>query len=406
MNDAIGYPLKCGTLVTEPSYVFKKPSIGGDFFKLVVNPIIRTISSSSSSFIAQNDVVLVQTSGSTTITDYQTTIQQLIPGTYDISISTSNSGVILAPSVEQIASGVSAGVANLTAIASDNSFSSISVIVSGVTGTVNTSFSDYATDSLAKEVTDAVDSRIAGLNAETSKPIFSTQNHTTPSYIRNSGCWVNDLDLTSISPWNSTEGPNRAGVLISPRHIIFAAHYQINNGSTVRFVDNNNNIVTRTMVTKLTHPEYIPYYPDLTVGLLDSDVPNSIGFVKILPQDWNKYLPSLSVLYRLPCLVLDQEEKALISELAGLNTFAGFRLPELNSARYVFSEPIILGDSGNPAFLIIDDQLVIITVWTYGGAGLGTSILYHRDAINTMMATLGGGYSLTEIDLSEFTDYS
>lgn len=406
MNNAVGIPLNCGTLVSEPTYTFKKPSIGGSLFELVVSPIIRTISSSSSVAITQNDIVLVQTSGSTTITDYQVSVQQLIPGSYDISIYSNNSGVILGSNGGSIASGVSAGSAALVAISSDNFFSSANVIVSGIVGTVNTNFSSYATSSLAKEVNDAVDNRISGLNASTAKPIFSTQNHNTPSYIRNSGCWVNDLNLTSISPWNSTEGPNRAGVLISPRHIIFAAHYQINNGSTIRFVDNNNNIVTRTMVNKLTHPNYTPYYPDLTVGVLDSDVPNTISFVKILPQNWNDYLPSLSVIHRLPCFVLDQEEKALISELAGLSTVAGFRVPEFSSTRYAFSETIITGDSGNPAFLIIDDELVIITVWTFGGAGGGTSILFHKDAINTMMSTLGGGYSLTEIDLSGFTDYS
>jgi hypothetical protein len=141
------------------------------------------------------------------------------------------------------------------------------------------------------------------------------------------------------------------------------------------------------------------------VGVLDSDVPNTISFVKILPQNWNDYLPSLFSLYRLPCLVLDQEEKALISELSSLSTTANFSAPN-NSTRLAFFESIITGDSGNPAFLIIDDELVIITVWTFGGAGGGTSILFHKDAINTMMTTLGGGYSLTEIDLSEFTDYS
>lgn len=405
MNDAIGIPLNCGTFDSIPSYTFKKPSVGGDFFRLSANPIIRTLSAASSGIIAQDDLVLVQSSGATTITDYQVIIQQLIPETYNISTYSNNSGVILGPDNLSIASGISSGTASLIAISSDGSFSSVNVVVSGVVGTSSTNFSDYATNSLAKEVSDAVDNRITGLNPSVSKSIFSTQNHNTPSYIRNTNCWANNLDLTSISPWNSTEGGNRAGVLISPRHIIFAAHYQINNGSTIRFIDNNNNIVTRTMVNKLTHPEYRPYYPDITIGLLDSDVPSTISFVKILPQNWSNYLPSLSSIYRVPCLVLDQEEKALVGELHVLGTAASFLTP-INSSRLSFFESIVLGDSGNPAFLIIDDELVIITVWTYGGAGAGTSILYHKDAINTMMATLGGGYSLTEIDLSGFTDYS
>jgi len=405
MNNAAGIPLNCGTLNSEATYIFKKPSIGGDFFRLNAIPITRTISAAISGIITQDDVELVQASGATTITDYQTSVEQLIPGTYETTIYSQNSGVILGPSEFGIASGIASGSTSLVAISSDDSFSSVNVVVSGVTGQTSLTFDGYIAGSLSKEVSDAVDTRINGLNATTAKPIYSTQNHDTSTYVRNTGCWVADLDLTSISPWNSTEGKNRAGVLISPRHILFAAHYQINNGSTIRFVDNNNNVVTRTMVNKLTHPDYTPYYPDITVGLLDSDVPASISFVKILPQNWNNYLPSLSSIYTLPCLVLDQEEKALISELYYLDSSAYFLTPT-QSARFAFYEKIISGDSGNPAFLIIDDELVIITVWTFGGAGGGTSTLYQKDAINTMMATLGGGYSLTEIDLSGFTDFS
>ncbi|MEX0598955.1 MAG: hypothetical protein WD512_20895, partial [Candidatus Paceibacterota bacterium] len=387
------------------SYTFKKSTIGGDFFILNADPFVRTISSTSSGVINQNDLQLVQSSGATTITDYAVSIQPLIPGTYNTTIYSNNSGVILAPNEFGIASGIASGSTSLVATSSEDSFSTIKVVVSGVTGAVSITFNDYAANSLAKEVSDAVDTRINGLNATTAKPIYTTQNHTTPTYVRNTNCWVADLDLTSISPWNSTEGTNRAGVLISPRHILFAAHYQINNGSTVRFIDSDNNIVTRTMINKLTHPNYAPYYPDITIGILDSDVPSSISFVKILPQNWSDYLPSLSSTYRLSCLVLDQEEKALISDLYSLDTYARFLTP-VDPTRLGFFESIILGDSGNPAFLIIDDELVIITVWTFGGAGAGTSILYHKDAINTMMASLGGGYSLTEIDLSSFTDFS
>jgi hypothetical protein len=405
MQNVIGAPLNCGSLSSEASYIFKKPSMGGDFFKLNTNLVIRTISSSTSGIINQNDLQIIQSSGATTITDYNVSIQQLIPGTYNTTIYSSNSGVILAPDEFGVASAVSSGNASLIAISPNGSFSTVNVVVSGVVGIMSTTFDGYSTNSLAKEVSEAVDSRINNLNASTSKPIYSTQNHTTPTYTRNINCWAADLNLTSISPWNSTGGATRAGVLISPRHIIFAAHYQINNGATIRFVDNNNNIITRTMVNKLTHPNYTPYYPDISIGVLDSDVPESINFVKILPQNWANYLPSLSSTYRVPCLVLDQEEKALISDLYSLDTRARFITPT-DTTRIDFFENIILGDSGNPAFLIINNELVIITVWTFGGAGGGTSILYHKDAINTMMDSLGGGYSLTEINLGEFTNFS
>jgi len=407
MNDAIGIPLNCGVLSSAASYIFKKPSIGGDFFRLNAIPITRTISSASSGIITQDDVELVQASGATTITDYQASVEQLIPGTYDTTIYSNNSGIILGSDQFGIASGISAGSTSLIAISTDGSLSAANVTIDSVVGTTSTTFNSYVAGSLAKEVSDAVDDRIDGLNATTAKPIFTTQNHSAQTYVRNSGCWVADLDLTPISPWNSTGGSQRAGTLISPRHVIFCEHYNFHPsvGATIRFVASDGTVVNRTITALETHPDYIPFYPDITIGLLDSDVPASIGFAKILPQNWSNYLPSLSNIYRVPCLVLDQEEKALISELKVLSIFATFLTP-VTSTRFAFYESIRGGDSGNPAFLIIDDELVIITVWTFGGAGGGTSILYHKDAINTMMTTLGGGYSLTEIDLSGFTDFS
>lgn len=406
MDNAVGVPLNCGTFVgqSQPTYLFRKPSIGGDVFKLVANPIVRVISQASSGISTDKDLDLYRVSGATTITDYSVVVNQLVPGTYSITVTSSNTGILRNPDIYGTCSGVASGTVLLLASSVDGSFSSASVTINNSVGTTGVSFLGYSSGSLSKICSDAIDTRIINKNAVLSKPIFSTQNHNSGIYVRNTGCWVSGVDLTCISPWNSTDNANRAGTLISPRHILFAAHYQINNGSTIRFIDNNNNIITRTMVNKLTHPNYSPYQPDITVGVLDSDVPNTIKFAKILPQNWSNYLPNLSYNYVVPCLVLDQEEKALISDLLNLSSASNFTTPT-NAKRYEFFENIITGDSGNPAFLIINGELVLITVWTYGGAGAGTNIVYYKDDINTMMTTLGGGYTLTEIPLSGLATY-
>jgi hypothetical protein len=64
------------------------------------------------------------------------------------------------------------------------------------------------------------------------------------------------------------------------------------------------------------------------------------------------------------------------------------------------------GDSGNPCFLIIDGVPVLVTTWTYGGAGAGPRIHALHNEINAVMTTLGGGHQLTDVDLSDFTDFS
>lgn len=409
MINAQGIPLNCGSFTGDrvPVYQFKKPFFGLDNFKLIANPINRVISAASSGTIVLDDLELIRTSGSTIITDYETNIQQIIPGTYNISIYTTNSGVISSPNQPGIASGLSTGSGTLIAYSDDNvSFSSVDINVVSSTGVVVDLFTSYINGSVSKNAVSGVDSRIFVFSAEISKPIYSIQNHESNTYIRNTGCWINDIDLTCVSPWNSFDGVNKAGTLISPRHIIFAAHYQINNGAQIRFIDNHNNTITRTMRNKVTHPGYSPFYPDISIGILDSDVPESIKFAKILPSNWSEYLPSLSNNYRIPALAIDAEEKALVTDLYDLDGFASFIQPCSCAFRLSFFEDIILGDSGNPAFLIINNEAVIITIWTYGGSGRGTNISYHKDTINQLMLSLGGGYQLTEINLAEFTTFT
>lgn len=269
-------------------------------------------------------------------------------------------------------------------------------------------FLNHLSGSLAAHAAQTVDSRLAGKSAATALRIFSSQDHTNGVYVRNPNVWCADLPnlLTCLSPWNSSGANTRAGTLISPRHILFAAHYEINTGATVRFVKMDGTVVTRTMTAKLRHPSYSPHYPDLTVGVLDSDVPGDIAFCRVLPDNWASYLPSQNTYNdgRLPCLTLDQEEKALVTDWYREQTSTLFTVPT-DPKRLEFYEPKIGGDSGNPAILPVNGLPVLLTVWTSGGAGSGTSVRQFKADINTLMTTLGGGYQLTEIDLSGFSTY-
>ena len=244
---------------------------------------------------------------------------------------------------------------------------------------------------------DAVDSRLTGRDPATAMSIFSVVDHTTATYARNGAAWTSDLDLTCISPWNSAGGSQLAGTLVSPRHLVYATHFQIPVGSRVRFVTRDNEVVERTLVGKISPPySGASIFPDITVGVLDSDVPPAIGFAKILPDNWAAYLPDGRL--QIPCLALDQEEKALVTSLWWLHEEASF-FPPRDGIERSFFESIVRGDSGNPGFMIVDGQLVLMTVWTYGSGGFGTFVTGQRTAIDRMMAELGGGYRLTTIDL-------
>jgi Bacterial Ig-like domain (group 2) len=356
--------------------------------------------------VVVDDVVLLQQPSDTSVSDWQILLLTF-GGAYDMDKT-----VTYESSDTNIATVSNTG--KVTYVADGEV--TITVTVGGLVDTIiialtseevvnSSEFVGYDDGSLAKHSSDQVDARIADKTKATAINIFSTQNHTTASYVRNTGLWCADWDLTCISPWNSTGINTRAGTLVSPRHIIFTAHYQINTNATIRFIMADGTVVTRTMVNKLVHPSYNPYYPDIVVGVLDSDVPEGITFAKVLPDDYREYLPSLSYNYSIPCLTLDQEEKALVTDLGFDTTITGFAVP-IDAKRLEFYESKIGGDSGNPAFLRVNSDLVLLTVWTYGGAGSGTSITDQKTAINTMMTTLGGGYQLTECDLSSFNNYA
>lgn len=360
-------------------------------------------SSSTGEFVVQDRIMSGEFS-TTFVNDYQIRYQTIGYSSSSPVYTTSNPAIATVNNVGLV-THVSSGAVVIT-VTVENSSMSILLNMTESTSEEYVSFIRYTDDSLAKHVIDAVDSRLVDKSASTSIRLFNTQNHSASTYVRNPSVWCADLlsVIGCLSPWNSSGGATRAGTLISPRHIIFAAHFQIDIGATVRFVSPSGEVINRTMVNRRRHPDYSPYFPDLTVGLLNEDVP--LDYARILPADHSQKLPSINYVgvTRLPCLTLDQEEKALVTDLFSETLSTSFIAPT-DPKRLEFYETKISGDSGNPAIMIINGIPVILTVWTYGGAGSGTSIRHFKDSVNAMMSELGGGYQLSEIDLSGFPSF-
>ncbi|MDB6076498.1 MAG: uncharacterized protein JWO82_245, partial [Akkermansiaceae bacterium] len=276
----------------------------------------------------------------------------------------------------------------------------------------------YPPGTLGRDAADAIDSRLAGRDPLAAKPVFSLQDHAAATYVRNPGCWAYDLrqQMTCISPWNSMDGVLRAGVAITPRHVLNAAHFFLNPGTIIRFITADNAVIERTIVSRVIHPDYQPEppYPDLAVYTLDSDLPPEITPCKMLPSDFAAALGPLTP-YRPPALGLDQEEKALVFDFGNINTtggrsFATFYPPTLPAARSSYHEGVVTGDSGNPAFLILHDSLALLTVWSTGS--LGTFTTTHLAALNAMIsaadaqAGVNTGFQIQTVDLSGYLPFS
>jgi hypothetical protein len=170
-------------------------------------------------------------------------------------------------------------------------------------------------------------------------------------------------------------------------------------------VDKQNNVIERTLMGKEHHENATV---DLTVGVLDFDVPtNLVSYAKVLPDNYSDYIRDGR---GLPCIMLNQNKEALVGDVSSIVSTNFYKQLEASALiskepnRLLFGKFLQKGDSGNPMFIMINGQPVLMTVWTstLGPLAFGASVTVFKKDINTLMTLLGGGYQLEEIDLSGF----
>tara|TARA_R110002167_G_scaffold113022_1_gene285803 strand:- start:2353 stop:3600 length:1248 start_codon:yes stop_codon:yes gene_type:complete len=284
---------------------------------------------------------------------------------------------------------------------------SIDVIDGGVVG------------SARKALSDVVDSALSGANPLTQQDVYTSQDHGTPTYVRNTSFFLNSQveALTCASPWNSVQGKNRAGTAITKRHAVLANHYNYGAGTTVRFIASDNSVITRTVV-QASRILQNGVGTDVWMVLLDSDLPTSITPCKLFPSGYDTYLPAGAAAGSyaatdIPLLSLDQEEKGIILDFSKHGypqeeAAVLYNAPKL-ADRLNFYEAIINGDSGNPVFAVIGLELWLLsTFWgSYVGPFYG-GLVTELNAMITTLDTLQGditGHTVTVGDLSSYTTY-
>lgn len=409
--DAVNHPINCGTANSTFTRQFAKKTISSRSFDIEAIESRRITSTGSTSTVTVKDQSILRNTSTGYVTDFILKIINRTPSyNYNITLSSDNPAVLSHPTTLNIDTKVAPYLSNgrciLRATSETGEVSLINVTAtSSASSTVDT-FVGWVANSLAHHCSQQIDSRLSGEMA-----VYSSQDTANGNtFIRNNNCWINNINLTCISPWNSTGRNTMGGTLISRRHVLFCEHlnFRPQIGSTIKFVTSDNTVVSRTITNRLTHPSYVPYYPDICIGLLNEDVPSSISFAKVLPANWRTYLPSLSVYATIPVVRLNQHERASVADWRGSFSTGSFSLQyPASTLRQQYYENIVSGDSGNPAFVLINGELIVIGTFTSGNAGSGTLISDHINAINTMMTTLDpiSGYQLTTINLSSFNLY-
>lgn len=263
----------------------------------------------------------------------------------------------------------------------------------------------YGSGNLATLMQKEVDDRIANISANaTTKSLWYTRGSNTAKWEQNPNVFLyagqRAINLDGQSPWNSLGQYARSGTLISPRHIIFAKHFRFAPNTTIVFIDSNNGIIER----KIEKVELAPDPIDIGVALLDKDVPESIPFYPIVPRlVWQQYLGNVPVNTDIPIIYLDQEDRVGVHNVKANAFYSGsVNMSHTKGVdkRAEFDEPVILGDSGNPAFAIVGGQPVLL--FTHYDIPFGPNFSTHFDLINSLMTKLGGRYQLSTLDLSRF----
>lgn len=209
--------------------------------------------------------------------------------------------------------------------------------------------------------------------------------------------WLKDMDFSCVSPWNDAMGRYGAGVAVTKRHILYSNHFNIGKGTRILFVGQDG--------------EMCPCYLEgsrrvgdtgLMVGLLNAEVTPNIIPAKVLPTDFAKYIGDA---VGFPVVTFNQNEEAVLSE-SGRETKEGEgprrwgALSSTNAAWKAYQKTLISGDSGNPAFMLIGNQPVLIYCIYGGGGGTGNSIHAYRREIQVAMDKLCPGYKLEEFDFT------
>ena len=106
----------------------------------------------------------------------------------------------------------------------------------------------------------------------------------------------------------------------------------------------------------------------------------------------------------LPVVTLNQKEEAVVGELGGLSplgggSWIGARQPDPGTLRGAFARRIVSGDSGNPVFLLVGKEPVLVYCLHTGGGGGGPAVHALRIAIQAAMDALAPGYRLETVDL-------
>ena len=290
---------------------------------------------------------------------------------------------------------------------------------------VSLSVSGQSENSLAKHASSQVNENITSAMTVTANASMLT-SFTDPNGVlegggfnapRSESFWAKDIDFTSVSVWNNRGAilPSetlvdyrlRGATAITKRHIIMAKHYKLETSDVVYFVDPDGTWVSRIILAIADHAS-----KDITVGILNEELPDNISFSKVAPSNINEffkrdYLDFITEYYEPIVAGFDFEKKLTLMLLTTANSLT-LKETVYSSSPSSLPEPydnlaeaIIGGDSGNPLFIIIGGEAILLT--SYFNTVKGPSYANYISDINDLIAAADNTASAnTSLKVTEF----
>ena len=181
--------------------------------------------------------------------------------------------------------------------------------------------------------------------------LFTYYQPKAPSKWRNN--WTSKLDLTGVS-WNDS----RTATLISPSHVVMAAHFTRPANVSVMFHDKQGKPYERF----ISSVKMLTGVGDIAVAKLNLPLPPEVNPYRLANAG--------DATIGRPVIVSDQTSTLSVHQIDAVSggvVRLGF-VPGLNP---VYRRHLIVGDSGNPSLGWKNGELVRLDTHTTGGPGAG-----------------------------------
>jgi hypothetical protein len=224
-------------------------------------------------------------------------------------------------------------------------------------------------------------------------------------------CWlhgVQGLTATCIGYSNGYSGQFLIA-MISPQHYLNAYHVALPPGTMIAFLDTNNVIYWRKVLQKIDVGTNIAdvINRDTSVGILDENLPPSVGFLPVIPTNYSNYLPTNNSSYvqgiglHQDLSLFSQPMKFSSSSILWSSSVA----PPLGLGT-AWNINLFSGDSSNPEMLLVGNRLVLASHNFVFSGGPNYALLISE--INQQMHHLstnnnvGTDYQLTQFSLTNW----